>query len=139
MIEKLRHGMVMKTIELGRITHWIDSKLALYFFFFPFFFSFFFSNSTFAYIRGPYRVLEIKPSLSLTHPNRGAGANNSFSSSYFIGSLVWEASFPVAVLPQRVTPSSACLKGVLVIPNFDSLFSCISFSYMKNKQVKSQF
>ena len=30
--------------------------------------------------------------------------------------------FPVAVLPQRVAPSSVCLKGILFIPSFQALF-----------------
>jgi len=60
-----------------------------------FFFSIFFSNSNCTHIRGPYRVLGIKYSLSHTHPNRGVGANNLLSSLFYLfiyWLLVWYES-----------------------------------------------
>ena len=39
-------------------------------------------------MRGPYRVLEFKHSLSHTHPNRGAGANSFILIISFFNSLV---------------------------------------------------
>ena len=40
----------------------------------------------------------------------------------------WKQDFPLAILPQRITLSSACFKGLLVIPNlFHFPFSILSF------------
>jgi len=52
-------------------------------------------------------------------------ANHSLTQSYMTILLIhsfWEQAFLVAILPQRKTPSSKCLKGILVIPNSKTLF-----------------
>jgi len=74
-----------------------------------FFLFFFFANSN--YIRGPYRVFEIKHSLSHTQPNRGVGVNNLFSLLFYLfiyWLLVWYESLigpkRGMILPTWVTP-----------------------------------
>ena len=116
-----------------------DRKLALYLFLiFFFFFFFFFSNSTFAHIRGPCRVLEFKSSLSHTHPNRGAGANIEFSSLLLFILCTHQYG-------KQVFQWQYCLKGQHLIAHASKTYlsfatlTLFSFLGMKNRQVKSQF